>query len=513
MKKIPFVLIILDGFGYREAPEHNPTRTTPTPTIDRLYAENPYVLIEASGEAVGLPKGQMGNSEVGHLHIGAGRKVPQDLVRINQAIQQGDFFNNTIIVDAIQTAQKNDKAVHVIGLLSDGGVHSHVDHIEALLKCIHQNGVTKNYLHAITDGRDTPPQSARAQLERINTLGFGKIISLCGRYYAMDRDQRWDRTQLCYDLLTQNIAAFQSNNALTALEAAYARGEKDEFILPTIVGEPIAIQDGDVIIFANFRADRARQLTHAFMDENFTAFVRTKKIALSAYVTLTEYYEEAQIKVAFPPFSLHNTLGEYLASKGLTQLRLAETEKYAHVTYFMNGGIETPNKGESRQLIPSPKIATYDLQPEMSAIAVTDALTFAIESGEYDVIICNYANPDMIGHTGNVIAAEQAMIVIDACLARVLIALKKVSGEALITADHGNIECMYDGKTNQPHTAHTQNLVPLIYVGRPATVSAITEVTGALDDVAPTLLYLMGLEKPVEMTGHHLFELGTRSLQ
>ena len=504
MKKTPFVLIILDGFGYRESPLHNPTRSTDTPTIDRLYAENPYTLIEASGEAVGLPEGQMGNSEVVHLHIGAGRKVPQDLVRINQAIKQGDFFKNPMIVEAVQLAQKNNKAVHVIGLLSDGGVHSHIDHIEALLTLIHQQGVTKNYLHAITDGRDTPPQSAHAPLERINALGFGKIASLCGRYYAMDRDQRWDRTKRYYDLLTQGIAAFQADNAIAALEAAYARGEKDEFILPTTIGEPITIEDGDVVIFANFRADRARQLTQAFMDEHVTAFVRTKKIRLSAYVTLTEYYEEAEINVAFPSLSLHNTLGEYLASQGLTQLRLAETEKYAHVTYFMNGGIETPNRGESRQLIPSPKIATYDLQPEMSALAVTDALVSAIESGKYDVIICNYANPDMIGHTGIEAAAEQALVVIDACLARVLTALKKVSGEALITADHGNIECMYDETTKQPHTAHTTNLVPLIYVGRPAKVSS---TTGALDDVAPTLLYLMGLEKPAEMTGEALFRL------
>lgn len=503
MKK-PFALIILDGFGHRDATDHNPTRTVATPTLDHLFADYPHMLIEASGEAVGLPEGQMGNSEVGHLHIGAGRKVPQDLVRINQAIKDHSLFENKALQDAIAAAKKHHSAVHVIGLLSDGGVHSHLDHIAALMTMIDHTGITKNYLHAITDGRDTPPQSAKNYLTQIEKLKIGKIATLCGRYYAMDRDQRWDRTQAYYNLLTQGTAAFSAATALDAVSAAYLRGENDEFIKPTQIGESITIQENDVVIFANFRADRARQLTHAFRDDIFTAFSRTQKISLAAYVTLTEYYEDHDIAVAYPPITLKNTLGEYLAAKGLTQLRLAETEKYAHVTYFINGGIETPHPGETRTLIPSPKIATYDLQPEMSAIAVTDAFVAAIESGQYDVIICNYANPDMIGHTGIIPAAEKAIAVIDTCLSRVLDALKKVQGEALITADHGNIECMFDEQTGQPHTAHTTNLVPLIYVGRKA---AVMQPHGALDDVAPTLLYLLGLEKPVEMTGQQVFEL------
>lgn len=501
--KNPFVLIILDGFGHCNDDAYNPIRAVKTPTLDHLFSDYPHLFIEASGEAVGLPNGQMGNSEVGHLHIGAGRKVPQDLVRLHQAIQSGDFFKNEILLTAIKTAQQNNKAVHVIGLLSDGGVHSHIDHIIALLKLINQQGISKNYLHAITDGRDTPPQSAQSHLKKIDALGLGKIATLCGRYYAMDRDKRWDRTQQYYDLLTLAKTNHPAKTASEALDNAYARGETDEFILPTTIGAPVTLQDGDVIIFANFRADRARQITHAIMDKSFTDFQRQKIITPGEFVTLTHYYDDTILKVAYPSLSLKNTLGEYLSSLGLTQLRLAETEKYAHVTYFINGGIEEPYPGESRTLVPSPKIATYDLQPEMSANLVTDQLVDAIKSQQFDVIICNYANPDMIGHTGNIPAAEKAVSVIDACLARVLTALKDVHGQALITADHGNIECMYDEKTQQPHTAHTTNLVPLIYIGTPA--HAIAK-TGALDDIAPTLLYLMELTQPADMTGKHLFE-------
>lgn len=483
----PFALIILDGWGVREEIAHNPTKTANTPTIHALFSNYPHILIEASGEAVGLPKGQMGNSEVGHLHIGSGRKVPQDLVRINNDVQSGDFFKNPVLLNAIAIAQKNNAAIHTIGLWSPGGVHSHDNHIAAMLKMIDDHGVVKNYFHAITDGRDTPPQSANFQ-----AIKHGKIASIVGRYYAMDRDKRAERTQLAVDLL-KGKALHVENTVNAALKAAYARGETDEFIAPTLIGEPIAIQPNDVVIFMNFRADRARQLTHALLNFN-----------LSMLVTLTQYIEDARLKVAYPPLKIENTLGAVFAKAGLTQLRLAETEKYAHVTYFLNGGIETPNKNENRLLIPSPKIATYDLQPEMNAQLVTDAFVKAIEDKKYDVIICNYANPDMIGHTGNEKAAEKSMVVIDACLKRVLTALKKAGGAALITADHGNIEQMFDEKTGQPHTAHTTNLVPFIYVGGPAV--KIIQKTGALDDIAPTLLHLMKLKIPHEMTGKVIFE-------
>lgn len=496
-----FALIILDGWGYRTEKSHNPTQNVSTPTIDYLFSHYPYTLIEASGEAVGLPAGQIGNSEVGHLHIGAGRKVPQDLTRINNEIANHAFFENPILKKTLQKAQKNNCAVHIIGLLSPGGVHSHEDHICKMIEMIHQAGITKNYTHAICDGRDVPPKSALPSIQRVEKLyekiGSGQIVSVIGRYYAMDRDNRHERTQKACDLFTQAKADFTANTAEEAIRMSYERGETDEFILPTCVlknNERVTIQNGDIVIFMNFRADRAKQITRAIREA----------VSLSDYVTLTEYVDDPTILVAYPPLVLRQTLGEYLAQHDLKQLRLAETEKYAHVTYFLNGGIETPNANEDRQLIPSPKIATYDTQPEMSAIAVTDAFVKAIESQKYNVIICNYANPDMIGHTGDEKAAEKAMSMIDLCLKRVLDALQKVHGEALITSDHGNIEQMYDEKTGQPHTAHTTNLVPLIYVGRPATVVA---KNGALDDVAPSLLYLMGLSKPVEMTGKALFEI------
>lgn len=509
MPKKPFVLIILDGWGHREDSAYNPTRSVATPTIDGLFAHHPHLLIEASGEAVGLPAGQMGNSEVGHLHIGAGRKVPQDLVRINHAIQDGDFFKNTALLNAIQLAKKNDTAVHIIGLTSDGGVHSYHTHLLAAIQLVHQQGIKKNYFHAICDGRDTPPQSALPFIQQIEKQytenGAGQIASVIGRYYAMDRDKRWDRTQKAYNLLTLGISDHATDTAENAVKNAYQRGETDEFIIPTAIvknNERITINDGDVIIVMNFRADRARQLTSALVEKEFDAFSRKKMPALSDYVTLTEYGDYATVSIAYPPLSIHNTLGAFLSQHGLTQLRLAETEKYAHVTYFLNGGIEAPNAGEDRILIPSPHIKTYDTQPEMSAEAVTTALIDAIKGKKYDVIVCNYANPDMIGHTGIQSAAETAVTVIDDCMKRVLAALKEADGEALITADHGNIELMFNETTGQPHTAHTTNAVPLIYVGRPAKTTA---KTGALDDVAPTLLHLMGLEKPIDMTGNALF--------
>lgn len=503
----PLVLIILDGWGYREDTSHNPTRNVKTPTIDALWNNHPHLLLEASGKAVGLPDGQMGNSEVGHLHLGAGRKVPQDLVRINNEIESGAFEKNPVFLNAIKQAKDTDKAIHIIGLLSPGGVHSHENQLAALIQMIGEQGVLKNYYHALLDGRDTPPQSALKSIQKIDQLyqklPDGQIASITGRYYGMDRDKRWDRTQKAYDLLTLGKADYTASDAQTALKDAYARGETDEFVKPTIINNAITVRDGDILIFMNFRADRARQLTHAFIDPHFNGFIRQKTPLLSQLITLTEYFENDHIHVAYPPLQIHNTLGEYVSQHGLSQLRIAETEKYAHVTYFLNGGVETPFSHEDRALIPSPQIATYDLQPEMSAIPLTDRLVEAIESQKYDLIICNYANPDMVGHTGIESAAQAAVSVIDQCLARIITALQKVNGQACITADHGNIELMYDEKHAQPHTAHTTNLVPFIYIGKPAHV---TQSLGALDDVAPTVLYLLGMKPPKEMTGHVLLQ-------
>lgn len=511
MTKKPIALIILDGWGERSEQTNNPTKNVKTPTIDALYRDYPHISLEASGQAVGLPDGQMGNSEVGHLHLGAGRKLPQDLVRINNAIENNELSKNPVLIDAIKTAKNKQSAIHVIGLLSPGGVHSHEDQLYALIKLIGANGIQKNYLHALLDGRDTPPCSAKNSLKRFDdlfkTLPGGKIASLIGRYYGMDRDKRWDRIQKAYDLLTLGASEYKAKTAEEALSLAYARNETDEFVIPTMItsdGTATTIQNDDVVIFMNFRADRARQLTQAFVEDNFTGFSRKERPKLSAFVTLTQYIEHPDLSVAFPPLSIKNTLGEYIANHGLSQLRIAETEKYAHVTYFFNGGLEPPFPNEDRLLIPSPKVATYDLQPEMSAYALTDQLIEAIESEKYDLIICNYANPDMVGHTGKTAAAEKAVHVIDQCLSRVLNALSSLGGEACITADHGNIEQMYDDKHEQPHTAHTTNLVPFIYVGRPAKA---TQAIGALDDVAPTVLYLLGLTQPTDMTGNVLLQL------
>lgn len=507
----PMILIILDGWGERDSKKYNPIHSVNTPTLDYLFSHYPHLLMEASGTAVGLPENQMGNSEVGHLHLGAGRKIPQDLTRIQQDIDQHQFEKNPVFLEAISLAKKNNSAVHVIGLLSRGGVHSHENHIAAMIHLLGKNGIAQNYFHAILDGRDTPPKSSLPALKHIEnlyqSLPGGQIASIQGRYFAMDRDQRWDRTQKAYDLLTIGNTQYADHSAETILMQAYARGETDEFVSPTSVlknDQPIAIRDHDIVIFMNFRADRARQLTRALTESHFNAFSRKKTPALLEFITLTKYLDNEKIRVAYPPLKINNTLGEYLSALGLSQLRLAETEKYAHVTYFLNGGVEAPFPNETRILIPSPKIATYDLQPEMSAYELTDQLVNAIQQQQYNVIICNYANPDMVGHTGNEKAAEKAVSVIDHCLERVFQALQKAGGEALITADHGNIELMFDEKTDQPHTAHTTNLVPFIYVGRKAMA---TQKIGALDDVAPTLLYLMGLSIPTEMTGHVLFQL------
>lgn len=503
--------MILDGWGYSEKPEHNAILNARTPTWEHLWHDYPHLLIRCSGTDVGLPADQMGNSEVGHLNLGAGRVVYQEFTRISRAIKSGSFFTNHTLTDAVDAAVSRGKAVHILGLLSPGGVHSHEEHVQAMAKLAVERGAEKVYMHAFLDGRDTPPKSAAGSLDAMNEvfaqLGRGRIASLIGRYYAMDRDHRWPRVQAAYDLITQGKADYTAPDALSALDMAYARGETDEFVKATAIvpsgGAPVRMEDGDAVIFMNYRSDRARQITRAFIEEGFDGFPRTVRPQLSAFVSLTEYNEEFHIPVAFPPERLRNTFGEYIAQLGLHQLRIAETEKYAHVTFFFNGGAEQPYAGEDRILVPSPNVATYDLKPEMSAPEVTNKLVEAITSGKYDAIICNYANPDMVGHTGNMAAAIKAIETIDGCLVRVVTALKNVGGELIITADHGNAEQMADDSTGQAHTAHTTNLVPFIYVGRSAEPAA----AGTLADVAPTMLYVMGVEPPPEMSGRPLIKL------
>jgi len=502
------LLIILDGWGHRECSEYNPIVTAKTPFIDSLFKKYPNTLLHASGTSVGLPPGQMGNSEVGHLHIGAGRKILQDLSRINKAIEDGSFQNNALLEQMLETAKQKGSRIHILGLLSPGGVHSHEKHIQALVNLISDHGIECYCVHAILDGRDVPPKSAATSLKMLKA----PIASIVGRYYAMDRNQCWERTQQAYELFTQGRALYQATTALQALAEAYERGETDEFVKPTVITplneNPMIIKDDDLVVFMNFRADRARQLSYALTNKNFNHFPRFSPPKLKQFLTLTEYSQDLNAKVIFKPLPLNNVLGEYLATKGLRQLRIAETEKYAHITYFINGGRELPFPQEDRLLIPSPKVSTYDLQPEMSANEITNKLVEAIWQRHYDVIICNYANPDMIGHTGINAAAEQAVRVIDHCLQRVIEAVQAVDGEALITADHGNIEIIYDKRNKQPHTAHTNNLVPLIYVGRPA---VFQKEYGGLDDVAPTLLSLLGLDKPPEMTGHSLLTFKSKN--
>ena len=508
LKYTPMVLIVLDGWGYSEDPKCNAIYAARKPTWDFLWQRYPHTLIEGSGLKVGLPSEQMGNSEVGHLNLGAGRVVYQEYTRIGQAIVEGKFARNEVFLRALDQAAANSKAVHVLGLLSPGGVHSHEEHIHALARLAQTRGVHNLNIHAFLDGRDTPPMSAGTSITAMEAVlresGNGRIASIVGRYYAMDRDKRWHRTQAAYDMLTTGRADYQCPNAMAALEMAYARGETDEFVKPTVIGPEGAVghhvRDGDVVIFMNFRADRARQITQAFIDPGFDGFSRVVTPRLGAFVCLTEYSKSFDVPVAYPPTRLKNVLGEYVASLGLRQLRIAETEKYAHVTFFFNGGVEQSFAGEDRILVPSPKVATYDLQPEMSAPELTDKLVEAIRSGVYQLVICNYANADMVGHTGNMEAAIDAIEALDGCLGRVYEALRDVGGEMLITADHGNAERMCDDATAQAHTAHTSNPVPLIYVGRPASLKD----DGALSDVAPTLLYLLGIDKPGEMVGESL---------
>ncbi len=504
----PFVLIILDGFGNREDTPDNAISRANTPILNQLYQKYAHTLISGSGHDVGLPHGQMGNSEVGHINLGAGRVVYQELTRIDREIETGDFEQNNVILEAIDQARQNNSTVHILGLLSEGGVHSMENHTSALITLLEKQHINKIMLHAFLDGRDTPPKSAETSLNKFDKLlrdkKAGQIASIVGRYYAMDRDNRWDRIEAAYNMLTKGTAEFHAKTAAAGLNEAYVRGETDEFVKPTIIEGGLPIKTGDVVIFMNFRADRARQLTHAFVDNEFFGFSRGPKIQLADFVTLTEYEAGLPVNVAYPPQGLQNVMGEYLSNLGMTQLRIAETEKYAHVTFFFNGGREVPFKGEDRILVPSPKVATYDLQPEMSAPEVTNKLVSAIESGKYNSIICNFANADMVGHTGNFKAAVQAIEVLDTCLGKIITALHKVHGEALITADHGNAEKMQDETTGQAHTAHTTDPVPLIYVGRKA---QILHQDGVLSDVAPTMLSLMGLPIPPEMTGRVLFKV------
>lgn len=510
MRPKPFVLIILDGWGYREETEDNAIAKAHKPCWDYLWKNYPHTLLSGSGKCVGLPSGQMGNSEVGHMNMGAGRIIHQDLTRIDLAIENGEFFKNPVLCSALEGVRESQKALHILGLLSPGGVHSQEKHIQALLAMAAKHQVKHVYFHAFLDGRDTPPRSAKASLEaflqKTKDLGCGQLVSIIGRYYAMDRDQRFDRVQKAYDLLTQGKADFIAQDPVKALQEAYQREENDEFVKATRIGpeETCAIQDGDAVVFMNFRADRARQLTRAFIDPDFQGFQRLKRPRLSAFVTLTEYDKQFSASVAFPPVTLRHILAEYLSEQGLRQLRIAETEKYAHVTYFFNGGLEQAFPGEDRLLIPSPKVATYDLKPEMSAKELTDRLVEAIRAKHYDVIICNYANPDMVGHSGDFKATVKAIEVIDACLQRVTEALKAVGGEALITSDHGNAELMFDKTTQQAHTAHTHEKVPALYFGREATA---VKSSGILADLAPTLLSLLGFTPPPEMTGEILFTL------
>ncbi len=504
-KRTTTALIILDGYGHREDTDSNAIVAANTPVMDRLKRENPNSFISGSGMDVGLPDGQMGNSEVGHMNLGAGRVVYQDFTRITKSIKDGDFFENTAFTETVDKAVAAGKAVHIMGLMSPGGVHSHEDHIHAMVELAERRGAKAVYVHAFLDGRDTPPRSAKDSLAKLDevlkTKGIGRIASIIGRYYAMDRDNRWERVQQAYDLITEGKGEFTAANAVEGLKAAYERDENDEFVKATALGETAAtLNDGDALVFMNFRADRAREITRAFVDTDFDGFQRSRTPALAGFVMLTQYAADIDTVSAFPPAELPNTLGEYMEKLGKTQLRIAETEKYAHVTFFFSGGREAPYEGETRVLVNSPKVATYDLQPEMSAPEVTEKLIAEIHSGKHDLIICNYANCDMVGHTGVFEAAVKAVEAVDESIGQVVKALEATGGQCLITADHGNAEQMVDPSTGQVHTAHTCELVPLVYAGP----KAIQLKDGILSDLAPTLLDLMGIEQPAEMTGKSL---------
>ena len=511
MNVTPVLLLILDGFGYREEADFNAILAARKPNWDALWRDYPHALINASEKFVGLPSLQMGNSEVGHLNIGAGRVVYQDLSRVDVAIEDGSFYTNPALSKAIELARQNGSALHIMGLLSPGGVHSHENHIFAMLEMAARAGLKKIYLHAFLDGRDTPPKSAAQSLQLLQAkcaaLGVGQIASLIGRFYAMDRDNRWDRVQQAYDLLTQGRAEFTAPDALSGLEQAYDRGESDEFVKATAIvpsnSQVATMQDGDAVVFMNFRADRAREITRALTETAFSGFPRAFFPKLASFVTLSRYGDDFDLPCAYTQDEIHNGFGEYVSSLGLKQLRIAETEKYAHVTYFFSGGREQPYPGEERILVTSPKVATYDLKPEMSAFEVTDKLEAAILSRKFDAIICNYANGDMVGHSGNMEAATKAIEALDICIGRVVKAMLSIGGEVIITADHGNAEQMIDRVTKQAHTAHTLNPVPFLYIGRKAKLND----HGALRDLAPSLLTMMGLPQPAEMTGHNLIQI------
>ena len=507
--KKPTVLMILDGYGLRDNPKGNAIKEANTPVMDQLMTEYPFVEGEASGLAVGLPDGQMGNSEVGHLNIGAGRIVYQDLTKITKSIQDGDFFTNEALLAACENVKANDSSLHLFGLVSDGGVHSHTEHIYGLLELAKKQQIEKVFVHCFLDGRDTPPTSGKefvAALEvKMSELDVGKIATVMGRYYAMDRDNRWERVEHAYNALV-NGKGIKVNSATQGIQNSYEAGKTDEFVLPMIIerdNKPITtIQENDSIIFFNFRPDRAREITRAFCDDNFSGFSRGSRMPLT-YVCFTDYDITIIHKlVAFSKDEIDNTLGEYLASQGKTQARIAETEKYAHVTFFFNGGLEEPNPNETRILVDSPKVATYDLQPEMSAFEVCDKLVEAIDSEQYDVIIINFANPDMVGHTGVEKAAKQAIEAVDICVGRAVAAIREANGQMFICADHGNAEQMIDADTGDPFTAHTTNKVPFILVNADSIYTLRTG--GTLADIAPTLLELMGMEQPKEMTGESL---------
>ncbi len=520
-KKVPHVLMILDGFGHREDDKDNAIAAADMPNLDKIYQQYPHGLISASGEDVGLPDGQFGNSEVGHMNLGAGRVLYQDSTRISSEVGNREFYKNEALVNAVKAANELGGNVHIMGLLSDGGVHSHQDHIEAMCHSALVHGAKNVFVHCFLDGRDTPPKSADKYINRLREHigklnahyegGRVQIASIIGRYYAMDRDNRWDRVQKAYELITEGKADRLATRADGAVQAAYKARETDEFINPTIVigrdEVPYTVDDNDALIFMNFRADRARELAQAFVlpDHEFSGFARHKQPRLAAFVMLTKYSDvlaaNPKTSIAYYPTSLTNTLGEYLQNKGKTQLRIAETEKYAHVTFFFSGGREEEYKGETRILVPSPDVATYDLKPEMSAPEVTDELVAAIESGKYDVLVVNYANGDMVGHTGIFDAAVKAVEALDVCIGRVETAVRAAGGNMLITADHGNCEQMQDYESGQVHTQHTTEHVPLIYIGEQ---SVTVRSSGKLSDIAPTILALMDIEQPDEMTGENL---------
>ena len=510
MSKKPVVLMVLDGYGLNDRTEGNAIAMANTPVMDKLMKECPFQKGYASGLAVGLPDGQMGNSEVGHMNIGAGRIIYQDLTRITKDIEDGTFFKNEELLEAMENCKKNDSDLHLFGLLSDGGVHSHLSHVYGLLEMAKQQGVSKVYVHAFLDGRDTPPASAKGFVETLENkmaeIGVGKVASLSGRYYAMDRDNNWDRVEKAYDSLVTGDG-IKVESATQALQESYDNGKTDEFVEPTVIckdGQPLSlVKANDSVIFFNFRPDRAREMTRAFCDDKFTGFERKTGFIPLTFVCFKDYDESIpNKKVAFKKEIIKNTFGEFLANHGKKQLRLAETEKYAHVTFFFNGGVEEPNKDEDRVLVKSPAVATYDLQPEMSAPEVSEKLNAAIRSGKYDVIIINFANPDMVGHTGVIPAAVKAVETVDQCVGTAVEAIKEVDGVLFICADHGNAEQMIDYKTKAPHTAHTTNPVPFILVNYDDSVKL--REGGCLADIAPTLLEIMGLPQPAEMTGKSL---------